>query len=78
MDDPANVIMQIALLFVLILVNAFFAMSEIAIISLNDNMVDKLAEEGHKKAQKVKKLTDNPSNFLSTIQIGVTDRKSVV
>ncbi|MFI3140745.1 MAG: hemolysin family protein [Clostridia bacterium] len=72
MDDPANVIMQLALLFVLILVNAFFAMSEIAIISLNDNMIDKLAEEGHKKAKKIKKLTDNPSNFLSTIQIGVT------
>jgi len=43
-----------------------------AIVSLNDNMIDKLAEEGHKKAKKIKKLTENPSNFLSTIQIGVT------
>ena len=47
-------------------------MSEIAIISLNDNVVDKQAEDGNKKAKKVKKLTENPSNFLSTIQIGVT------
>jgi len=72
MDDPGSLIFKIVLLFVLILVNAFFAMSEIAIISLNDNVIEKLAEEGHKKAKKVKKLTDNPSNFLSTIQIGVT------
>ncbi len=72
MDDPGSLIFNIVLLFVLILVNAFFAMSEIAIISLNDNLIDKQAEEGNKKAQKVKKLTENPSNFLSTIQIGVT------
>lgn len=72
MDDPGSLIFNILLLFVLILVNAFFAMSEIAIISLNDNMIEKQAEDGNKKAQKVKKLTANPSNFLSTIQIGVT------
>ncbi len=72
MDDPGSLIVKILLLFLLILVNAFFAMSEIAIISLNDNMIDKQAEDGNKKAQKVKKLTENPSNFLSTIQIGVT------
>ncbi len=72
MDDPGSLIFNIVLLFALILVNAFFAMSEIAIISLNDNMIDKQAEDGNKKAQKVKKLTENPSNFLSTIQIGVT------
>lgn len=72
MDDPGSLFIKILLLFVLILVNAFFAMSEIAIISLNDNIIDKQAEDGNKKAQKVKKLTENPSNFLSTIQIGVT------
>ncbi len=72
MDDPGSLIFSIILLFALILVNAFFAMSEMAIVSLNDNMIDKLAEEGHKKAKKIKTLTENPSNFLSTIQIGVT------
>lgn len=70
--DPDSFIFNIILLFILILVNAFFAMSEMAIVSLNDNVIDKLAEDGHKKAQKIKKLTENPSNFLSTIQIGVT------
>ena len=75
MDDPdpaTGIIWQLVLLFALILVNAFFAMSEIAIISLNDNKIEHLAEEGHKKARQVMKLTKNSSNFLSTIQIGVT------
>ncbi len=70
--DPGSVFLQILLLFILILVNAFFAMSEIAIISLNDAKIDKMAEEGNKKAKQIKKLTENSSNFLSTIQIGVT------
>jgi len=71
-SDPAGIILKIVLLFVLILLNAFFAMSEIAIISLNDNKMEKMAEEGNKKAKQVLKLTENSSNFLSTIQIGVT------
>ncbi len=70
--DPANVIFQLLLLLVLILLNAFFAMSEIAIISLNDAKMKKMAEDGDKRAAKVLKLTENPSNFLSTIQLGVT------
>lgn len=70
--DPANVIFQLLLLLALILINAFFAMSEIAIISLNDTKIKKMAEEGDERAIKVLKLTDSPSNFLSTIQLGVT------
>lgn len=70
--DPANVIFQLILLLVLILLNAFFAMSEIAIISLNDTKIKKMADEDDKRAKKILKLTDNPSNFLSTIQLGVT------
>ncbi len=75
MDDPGpalSIILKLLLLFVLIIVNAFFAMSEIAIISLNDAKMQKLAEEGNKKAKQVVKLTENSSRFLSTIQIGVT------
>ena len=70
--DPANIIWQLVLLTVLILINAFFAMSEIAVISLNDSKMKKLAEEGHKKARRILKLTSEPSAFLSTIQVGVT------
>lgn len=75
MDDPGpalDIILKLVLLFVLIFFNAFFAMSEIAIISLNDTKMQKLAEEGNKKAKQIVKLTENPNRFLSTIQIGVT------
>lgn len=67
-----NVLLQLLVLLVLILLNAFFAASEIAIISLNDNKIRKLAEEGHKQAKKLMKLTKNTSSFLATIQVGVT------
>ena len=78
MDDPGatgvimDIIIKLVLLLILIVVNAYFAMSEIAIISLNDNLMEKMAEEGNKKAKQIVKLTSNASNFLSTIQIGVT------
>ncbi|MBR5771641.1 MAG: HlyC/CorC family transporter [Clostridia bacterium] len=76
MDDggPALqiIIPKLLLLLVLIVVNAFFAMSEIAIISLNDTKIKHLADEGDKKAKQIVKLTENSSRFLSTIQIGVT------
>lgn len=77
MDDPGPdpvvaILLKLLLLFVLIIVNAFFAMSEIAIISLNDTKIQRMAEEGNKKAKKVVRLTENSSRFLSTIQIGVT------
>ena len=73
-DPPStgNLLGQIVLLILLILCNAFFAASEIAIISLNDNKIRKMAEDGHKKAKLVLRLTSDSSNFLATIQIGVT------
>ena len=67
-----NVFVQILVLILLIFFNAFFAASEIAVISLNDNKIKKMAEEGHKKAAKVLRLTKNSSGFLATIQVGVT------
>ncbi len=70
--DPANLIFKLVILFALILVNAFFAMSEIAIITLNDLKIQRMAEDGDKKAKKILKLTSNPSYFLSTIQIAIT------
>ncbi len=72
MDDPGSLILKIVILLILIFVNAFFAMSELAVISLNDNKIEKMAEEGNKKAKKIVKLTESSSKFLSTIQIGVT------
>lgn len=63
---------QIAVLVVLILLNAYFAASEIAFISLNDAKIEKQAKEGNKKAKQIYKMVKNPSKFLATIQIGIT------
>ena len=66
--------MLIPILVLLILtgLNAFFAASEIAFISLNDNKIEKQAKDGNKKAKQIVKMLENPSKFLSTIQIGIT------
>lgn len=63
---------QLAVLVVLIGINAFFAATEIAFISLNDAKISKQANEGDKKAKQIKKMLQDPSKFLATIQIGIT------
>ena len=63
---------QIIILIILILLNAFFAATEIAFISLNDAKIILKAKEGDKKAKKIEKMMRNPSAFLATIQIGIT------
>ncbi len=62
----------IFVLMILIVLNAFFAASEIALISLNDNKIRLMAEGGDKKAKLLKNLLSEPSRFLATIQIGIT------
>lgn len=59
-------------LFILIVLNAFFAASEIALISLNDNKIKAMAETGNKRAKLLHNLLNEPSRFLATIQIGIT------
>ena len=70
MDSSA--VFQLLFVVVLIGINAFFAASEIAIISLNENKLRKMAEEGNRKAEKLLRLIKEPSKFLATIQVGVT------
>lgn len=64
--------LQVILQFVLIFLNAFFASSEIAIISLNKVKLERDAKNGDKVAKRLLKFAENPTNFLSTIQIGIT------
>ncbi|WJH37285.1 hemolysin family protein [Paenibacillus aurantius] len=64
--------MEFVVLILLIVLNAFFAASEIALISLNDNKIKAMAEGGHKKAKLLQNLLSEPSRFLATIQIGIT------
>ncbi len=63
---------QLLFLGILILLNAYFAASEIAFISLNDAKIEKQAKEGNKKAKQIEKMLKSPSKFLATIQIGIT------
>ena len=67
-----SIIFMILLQVVLIALNAVFACAEIAIISMNDNKMNKMASEGNKKAKRLVKLTEEPARFLSTIQIAIT------
>ena len=63
---------QILLQIILIAINAFFAATEIAVVSLNTTKLKKMAEDGDKYAPKLLKMAENPTSFLSTIQIGIT------
>ena len=58
--------------FVLIALNAVFACAEIAVIEFKGAKLDKLADEGNKRAKRLKKLSDNPAKFLATIQVAIT------
>lgn len=65
-------LVSILLQILLIVLNAVFACAEIAVLSLNTTRLDKLVDEGNKKAKKLKKLTKVPAKFLSTIQVAIT------
>ena len=73
-DNPdANQIgIQIMILVALTLVNAFFACAEMAMVSVSKSKIRKLADEGKKSAKLVLKFLDEPTRFLSTIQVAIT------
>ena len=71
-DAGPQIAGQLLLIFVLILVNAFFAASEMAMISVDKKKIAAQAEEGNKKATMLLNLLKEPSRFLSTIQVGIT------
>nr|WP_275695617.1 hemolysin family protein [Fredinandcohnia sp. SECRCQ15] len=56
----------------MLVLNAFFAASEMAMVSLNDNKIKMMADAGNKKAKMLYQLLNEPSQFLATIQIGIT------
>ena len=67
-----TVLWQIVVQLMLIALNAFFAASEIAVISLNEVKLRRLAESGDAKAKKMLRMVEEPTGFLSTIQVGIT------
>ena len=70
MDDPIG--SQLLIQLVLILVNAFFASTETAVVSLNENRIRKQAEDGDGAAVVMLKMIESPTRFLSTIQVCIT------
>ena len=57
---------------ILIALNAVFASAELAVLSVNESKINRLAERGSKKARRLRKLLKEPAKFLSTIQIAIT------
>ncbi|WP_242973886.1 hemolysin family protein [Clostridium thermosuccinogenes] len=72
MSEGDSIFWQLVLQLILILINAIFACAEIAVISMNDTKLSKLASKGNKRAKRLVKLTEQPSRFLATIQVGIT------
>ncbi len=68
----STILRQLLLQFILIALNAFFAATEIAVISLNSQKMKAMAEDGDKKAEKILGIIEDPTKFLSTIQVGIT------
>lgn len=68
----STILRQLLLQIILIAINAFFAATEIAVVSLNSQKMKAMAEDGDKKAEKIVKIIDDPTKFLSTIQVGIT------
>ena len=68
----SDIVGSILLQVVLIAVNAVFACAEIAVVSCNDAKLEKMAQEGNKRAAKLFHLTEQPSRFLATIQVVIT------
>ena len=69
---PANIVSQLILIVVLTLINAFFSSAEMAVASVNKTRIKLLAEDGNKRAKLVETLLEEPTKFLSTIQVGIT------
>ncbi|MGQ7461737.1 hemolysin family protein [Streptococcus suis] len=74
MEDPGSqtIYLQLLILFLLTLFNAFFSASEMALVSLNRSRVEQKAADGEKNYIRLLQVLENPNNFLSTIQVGIT------
>ncbi|MGB9898874.1 hemolysin family protein, partial [Thermanaerothrix sp.] len=70
--EEGSRILEILIILLLILINGFFAMSEMALVSARKVRLQQQAEEGEKGAKTALALTESPNQFLSTIQIGIT------
>lgn len=72
MEDGSLLLLQLLFLGFLILLNAFFASSEVALISLKPATVRRLGTEGGRRGRRLADLVGNSGRFLATVQVGVT------
>ena len=63
---------DIIIILVLVLLNGVFAMSELAVVSAKRMRLEKMAAEGNAGAPAALRLSEDPSRFLSTVQVGIT------
>jgi putative hemolysin len=66
------IIIEIVIIFLLLLANGVFAMTEIAVVSANKGRLRRLAAQGNSRAQTAIELAESPNRFLATVQIGIT------
>ena len=67
-----TILIEFAIIFVLIVLNGLFSMSETAVVSSRKARLQQAADEGDKRAQAALKLAEAPNRFLATVQIGIT------
>lgn len=70
--DPNRILPGILLIVVLVILNAFFAAAEMSLVSVRRTRIKQLVEEGDERAQTVLNLLEHPTNFMATVQIGLT------
>nr|WP_242491594.1 CNNM domain-containing protein [Holzapfeliella floricola] len=73
--DPgsfSSLLIQLALIVVLTIINAFFAAAEMAIVSVNRNKMETEAEEGSRSAKKILVVMNESTDYLATIQVAIT------
>ncbi|MDX9849336.1 MAG: hemolysin family protein [Anaerolineaceae bacterium] len=67
-----NIFLSILIIFILIIINGIFAMSEISLISARKVRLQQMSKDGIRSAQVALDISENPNKFLSTVQIGIT------
>ena len=71
-STTGNPVTDVAVVVVLILIGGFFAASEIALITVRRSRLTQLTDDGNRAADIARRLTEDPSRFLATIQIAIT------
>lgn len=70
--ESDSILPQMFLIFILVVINAFFSATEMAVVSLNKNKINYMASDGDKRAKLLVRLLNEPNKFLATIQVGIT------